>query len=172
MLAELRPGESRGLDHLSLIAVAPKPSQVLSIHDPDGTLIELAAQPSWGRTAQSVRLALPPDLGNQPPAFDPVALTRINLRSHNVERFAEFYCHLLGGDPGRRVFPCGRAVFELSPAAKARTPGLGRLTIAVRNFSPKQARRILRDRGIRPYGSRREVLFRDPDGNELELVAP
>jgi hypothetical protein len=61
---------------------------------------------------------------------------------------------------------------ELRPIAGGQTPGLDRLIIALRNLRLKQARRILQERGIQPYGSKHEVLFRDPDGNEMELAEP
>jgi hypothetical protein len=72
---------------------------------------------------------------------------------------------------GGKSFTYGGAVLQLNAVAGAQTPGLDRLVIAVRNCRPKQARRILEQRGIQPSGSRHEVLLRDPDGNELELVA-
>jgi hypothetical protein len=186
MLSQIRGGESTGLDHLSLLAgdlVAARstltrngislinPDQGLWFRDHGGTLIELMAGPTWSLQAQSMRLPVPSNLRSLRPAFETAALTRIHLRT--LDSSASFYSQLFGREKaaGGRSFTCGATVLRLSLVTEAQTPGLDRLVIAVRNFKPKQARRILKQRGIQLSGSRHEVLFRDPDGNELELVA-
>jgi catechol 2,3-dioxygenase-like lactoylglutathione lyase family enzyme len=192
ILSQVTARELPGLDHLSILtgdfaALRPtlernaitliKPNQGFWFRDADGTLIELMAKPTWAGTAPRDPLALPADLRSRRPAFEPVALKKINLRALNVDRSAEFYNPLFGGEnhpppaAGRRAFTYGASVLEFVPLGGAQTPGLDRLVIAVRNLKPQQARRILQERGIHPHGSRHEVLFRDPDGNELELVA-
>jgi catechol 2,3-dioxygenase-like lactoylglutathione lyase family enzyme len=172
MLSQLGGGVLPGLDHLSLLAEA----NGRDVTDPDGAMIELMARPTWGLAVPAIRLPLPSNLRGLQPAFEPVALRRISLRTTDVDRSVRFYSEVLGlqnGQPaaaGRRAFTCGAVVLELGPLAGAQTPGLDRLGVGVRNASPQQARRILQQRGIQPYGSRSEVLFRDPDGNEVELV--
>ena len=192
MLSQIHTGESPGLDHLAVLAGNPlairpilehnrvsliNPDQGLSVRDADGTLIELMERPTWGGTAQSIRLALPSNLRSFRPAFEPVALTRLCLSTPDVDRSADFYTRLFARQSaiplaaGGRAFAYGSTVLELTPAVEGETPVLNRLVIAVRNFKLNQARQILRRRGIQPYGSNREVLFRDPDGNELQLMA-
>jgi catechol 2,3-dioxygenase-like lactoylglutathione lyase family enzyme len=186
ILSRIGSGESTGLDHFSLLAgdlLAARstlarngislinPGQGLWFRDNGGTLIELMTGSTWGLQAQSMRLPVPSNLRSLRPAFETAALTRIHLRA--LESSASFYGQLFGRKKaaGDRSFTCGATVLRLSPATEAQTPGLDRLVIAVRNFKPHQARRILQQRGIQLSGSRHEVLFRDPDGNELELVA-
>jgi catechol 2,3-dioxygenase-like lactoylglutathione lyase family enzyme len=186
MLSQIRSGESTGLDHLSLLAgdlVAARstltrngislidPDQGLWFRDNGGTLIELMAASTWGLQAREMRLPVPSNLQSLRPAFETGALTRIHLRV--LDSSASFYSQLFGREKaaGGRSFTCGATELRLSTVTGAQAPGLDRLVIAVRHFKPEQARRILKQRGIQPAGSQREVLFRDPDGNELELVA-
>jgi hypothetical protein len=96
---------------------------------------------------------LPPDLETVRPAFEPVGIKRISVRVGDVARAETCY---------RQVF--GAVPIEL------RT--YDRVTIAVRNFPPAEARRTLRRLGLKPYGAGNEVLLRDPDGNEIALAAP
>ena len=193
MLSQITPGELPGLDHLAVLADNPvamrpvlerngisliNPAHGLRVRDADGTLIELVARPTWGGTAQSIRLALPTNLRGVRPAFEPVAVKRLCLRTVDVDRSAHFYSQLFGRQgaqslaAGGTAFTYGATVLELRPIAGGQPPGLDRLIIAVRNLRLKQARRILQQRGIQPYGSKHEVLFRDPDGNEMELAVP
>jgi catechol 2,3-dioxygenase-like lactoylglutathione lyase family enzyme len=188
MLSGIRGGESPGLDHLSVLAGNPvlaratltangisliDPAQGLWFRDPDGTLIELMPGPTWGLQAQSMRLPVPSNLRSLRPAFETEALTRIHLRVVDIGRASSFYSQIFGRDKstGERRFTYGATVLQLNQVAGVKAPGLDRLVIAVRNFKPKQARRILEQRGIQPSGSRQEVIFHDPDGNELELVS-
>lgn len=186
MLSQVSGGESPGLDHLSVLAgdlVAARsmlarngipvinPTQGLWFRDPGATLIELMAAPTWGLQAQSMRLPIPSNLQALRPAFEAAALTGIRLRALDVGQSSSFYGQLFGREKaaGGKSFVYGATVLQLAPAAVA--PGLDRLVVAVRNFKPRLARRVLEQRGIEPHGSRNEVLFRDPDGNELELAA-
>jgi catechol 2,3-dioxygenase-like lactoylglutathione lyase family enzyme len=192
MLAQIRDGETPGLDHFSVLigdpaAVHPAmvrngvslihPDQGLWFRDVDGTLIEVMASPTWGGAAESIRLALPANLQKLRPAFEPLAVTRLCLRSLDVARSVHFYGQIFtqqNAKPmatGAQAFSCGGTILELKPIGGAQTTGLDRVVIAVRQFRVKEARHILQQRGIQPYGSKHEVLFRDPDGNELELVA-
>jgi hypothetical protein len=188
MLSGIREGESPGLDHLSVLAGNPvaaratltrkgisliDPGQGLWFRDTDGMLIELMAGPTWGLQAQSIRLPVPSNLASLRPAFETAALTRIHLRIVDIGRATSFYSQLFGRDKatGERRFTCGPTVLQLDRGAGLEAPGLDRLVISIRGFRPKQARRILEQRGIQPGGSQRQVLLRDPDGNELELVA-
>lgn len=187
MLARLRVGESPGLDHLSVLAddvVAARsivarngislinPNQGLWFHDLDGILIELMPRRTWGLQAQSMRLPVPSNLRDLRPAFETARLMSIHLRTLDVQRSASFYSQLFGREKAAdgTSFTFGATELQLRPVDGAKTPGLDRLVIAIRNFRPKEARRILEQRGIQPSGSRHEVLFHDPDGNELELV--
>jgi catechol 2,3-dioxygenase-like lactoylglutathione lyase family enzyme len=186
MLSQIRGGESTGLDHLSLLAsdlVAARstlarngislvnPDKGLWFRDNGGTLIELMAGSTWGLQAQAMRLPVPSNLRSLQPAFETAALTRIHLRA--LDSSVSFYSQLFGREKagGGMSFTCGATLLRLSPVTGAEAPGLDRLVIAVRHFKPEQARRILKQRGIQPSGTQHEVLFRDPDGNELELVA-
>ena len=188
MLAQLRAGESPGLDHLSILAdgIAAarstlvrngipliNPDQGLWFRDLDGTLIELMARPTWGLQAQSIRLPVPSNLRSLRPAFEAAMLKSIHLRTLDVQRSASFYGQFFVREKaaGGVSFASGATAFQLGPIGGGTTPGLDRLVIAVRNFKPKQARHILEQRGIQPTGSRHEVILHDPDGNELELVS-
>jgi catechol 2,3-dioxygenase-like lactoylglutathione lyase family enzyme len=187
MLATVRSGEQPGLDHLSLLAgpIAAarasleragvslmKPDQHGAwFHDPDGGLIELIYPPP--RTTSlgpDPRLPIPAHLRDLRPAFEPAAITRVRLGSPNLATAAEFYSRVVAASTivFPPTFPCGATALELRNGA----PGLDRLVIGIQGFTPETARRILTDRGITPYGAPHEVLFRDPDGNELQLVAP
>jgi catechol 2,3-dioxygenase-like lactoylglutathione lyase family enzyme len=177
MLSQARDGESPGLDHVSVLAndisaaratlshhgISPiDPNRGLWFRDADGTLIELMADPTWGNQAQSMRLPLPTNLPSFKPAFQPASLSGIQLRTPDVDRSAAFYRRVFGP-----AFDTGKIPLRFRPAS---TPGLDRLVVAVHNLKRAQARRILQQRGIQPYGSPREVLLRDPDGNEVQLV--
>jgi hypothetical protein len=188
MLSEISGGESLGLDHLSVLAgnavVARAtlmrnhiplidPDGGLWFRDTDGTLIELMANPTWGLQAQRIRLPVPSNLASLRPAFETAALSSIHLRVGDIGRATSFYNQLFARDKakGESRFTCGTTVLQLNPGARVKTPGLDRLVISVRNFRPKQSRRMLEQRGIKPSGSQQRVLLHDPDGNELELAA-
>ncbi len=188
MLSEVRKGESPGLDHLSIlvgdlaaaratlarngIALAgPKPG--VWFQDTDGTLIEMMAGPTWGLQMPSMRLTVPSNLRSLRPAFEAAALARIHLGVADIGHTASFYSQLFGRDKvtGAGRFACGPTVLQLNPGSGVNASGLDRLVISIRGFKPKQVRRILEERGIKPSGSQHQVLLRDPDGNELELIA-
>jgi hypothetical protein len=174
MLSQVRTGESPGLDHLSLLAgdvptarailvrngiSLIDPDRGLWFRDTDGTSIELMPVPSWNIQAQSMRLPLPVNLRGIKPAFVPAYLSAIHLRTPDVDRSTAFYARMLG--------PSLNSILKFKPAP---TPGLDRLVIAVHKLKLTSARRILQQRGIEPYGRPHELLFRDPDGNEVELL--
>lgn len=188
VLSGIRKGESPGLDHLSVLAgnamvaratlarngiTLIDPDRGLWFRDTDGTLIELMANPTWGLQAQSIRRPVPSNLPSLRPAFETAAMTKIHLRVVDIGRATPFYRQLFGRDKatGERCFRCGPTVLQLNSGAGIKTPGLDRLVISIRGFRAKQSRRILEQRGIEPRGSQNQVLLRDPDGNELELVA-
>ena len=123
-----------------------------------------------------MRLALPVNLHGVQPAFEATALSRFYLRSLDVAAQSVFSARFFNQSTvyartaGGRAFACGRTVLEVRPIAGTQYPGLDRMGIAIRGVRLKEARRILEQRGIQPRGSKDEVRFRDPDGNELELI--
>ena len=191
MLSQITPGELPGLDHLAILAdnaqaMRPvlersasliSPDQGLRVRDADGMVIELMTRPTWGGTAQSIRLALPSNLRSFRAAFEPIAVKRLCLRTEDVYRSAQFYTRLFTRQStqalnvGGKAFTFGATTLEFRPITAIQKPGLDRLIIAIRDLRLKRARRILQQRGIQAYGSRDQVLFRDPDGNEVELAA-
>jgi catechol 2,3-dioxygenase-like lactoylglutathione lyase family enzyme len=185
MLSQVSGSEVPGLDHLSLILQNPAsfrptlerkgispihPDKGLWVRDADGTLIEFMPRPTWDSIGQNIRLPLPVNIRGVQPAFPASVLRRVRLRTPDVARSAGFYNQLFRPQSAG-TFTYGGTVLELRPATASQKPGLDRLVIAVPNLKPGDARRILQRRGIRPYGSRHELLFRDFDGNELELTA-
>jgi catechol 2,3-dioxygenase-like lactoylglutathione lyase family enzyme len=177
MLSQIRPAESPGLDHVSLLAAdfeaarstlarnrvpLVDPDHGLWIRDADGTLIEFMPRPMWGIQSESLRLPLPANLRSLRPAFEHASLVGIHLGVRDVEQSAAFYRRLFGPS-----LTYGQTAVKLAPS---KTPGLRRLAVALPKLDRKRARRILERRGIQTYGSPRELLFRDPDGNEVELA--
>lgn len=120
-----------------------------------------------------MRLPVPSNFRGLRPAFETARLTSILLRTLSVQRSASFYNQLFGREKaaGETSFNFGATELQFRPVDEAKTPGLDRLVIAVHNFRPKQARRILEQRGIQQSRSPHEVVFHDPDGYELELVS-
>jgi catechol 2,3-dioxygenase-like lactoylglutathione lyase family enzyme len=185
MFATVRSGEQPGLDHISLLAgplsaARPnleragipliKPDQWgIWFRDPDNNLIELIYGPTRATfRAVGSQVPLPSHLRDLRPAFDPAAITRIELRTMNLSRATEFYSRVIAPPSGTQSFALGSTTLDL----RIGMPGLERFAIAIRGFTPDSARRILDSRGIPHYGAPQSVLFRDPDGNELQLVAP
>jgi hypothetical protein len=111
------------------------------------------------------------------PAFEAAAVAGIGLRSIDVARSIGFFHENFGlvsvraPKVGARAVGCGRTIVEVRPIRGTETSGLDRIVIAIRGVTSKQARRILEARGIHPHGSSHEILFRDPDGNEIGLIA-
>jgi len=190
VFAQVRADELPGLDHISFLvsdSVAIRSS--LEHHgvplmepgqwfrDADSTLVELMPSPTFGIQAQSIRLALPMNLRGLRPAFDAAAVTRFCLRSHDVARSVDFLRKVFAKPSigalanGAQAFLFGHTVLEIRPIAGMQNPGLERIGVGIHGVTLKQARRILEQRGIQPRGSKDEVLFRDPDGNELQLIA-
>jgi hypothetical protein len=189
MLSGLRAGEKTGLDHLSLLAgplpaarsilerngiSVIKPDQSgLWFRDPGDNLIELIYGPTrstFGALAPQSRLPLPANLSGLRPTFAPTAITRLRVGFPNLAAASEFYRRVVAAPTVvfPPTFPCGATALEFRNGA----PGLDRIVVGIRGFTPETARRILTERGITPYGAPHEVFFRDPDDNELQVVAP
>jgi hypothetical protein len=169
MFAQLREGESPGLDHIAILgntieareAAARAGASVVDpngpgfrVKDVDGTLIEVLDQPTWPYSALAVRLPLPSNLKGVRPAFEPIGMKSVSLGTSDATKAASFYRTIFGGAPR----------LQFRPGASR----LARIEIAIR---PGDARKTLDGRGIRAYGSRDEVLFRDLDGNEIALFS-
>jgi hypothetical protein len=165
MFTQLRDGETPGLDHISMLcdiaaaresavragAVLVEPNGYgLRVQDVDGTMVEVMGAPSWRNTG----LTLPSNLQGIRPAFEAVALKSVSLGTSDAAKAGAFYRTVFGGAP-RLQFRPGAA-------------GLARIEIAIRRVD---ARKVLDGRGIRAYGSGGEILFKDPDGNEIAVTA-
>jgi hypothetical protein len=193
VFAQVRTDELPGLDHISLLADdhaeirsrlhrngvgLVRPDQGLWFRDADGRLVELMPRPTFGIQAPGIRVALPTNFRGVRPAFQATAVVGLCLRSVDVARSIGFFHEnfdLASVKPltvGAQALGCGRTTFEVKPISGTQTSGLDRIAIAIRGVTLKRARRLLAERGIRPYGSRHEILFRDPDGNEVGLIAP
>jgi catechol 2,3-dioxygenase-like lactoylglutathione lyase family enzyme len=117
-----------------------------------------------------------PNPTNRQPTFEARAIQRIALRVSDLRQATDFY-KIFGTEVNgasskdRKTFDIGDTVLELIPAALAF--GLDSFTIAVRNFDPISARRVLRARGIHTddRNQRGHVYFRDPDGNWVGLTS-
>jgi len=164
MFAQLRDQETPGLDHIAMLADpgAAREAAVragarlvdpdgygLRVNDVDGVMIEVMGQRTW----RSLPSTLPSNWEGVRPAFEAVEVKSVALGAADVGRAQSFYRTVFGGAP-RLQFQPGKA-------------GLARIEIAIRRID---ARRVLDARGIRAYGSGNDVLFRDPDGNEIGLV--
>jgi catechol 2,3-dioxygenase-like lactoylglutathione lyase family enzyme len=193
MLSQMRAGESAGFDHMAILVENALAARALlerrrvavvdsdpgvRVRDVDGGLIELFVRPTWGETGESIRRPLPANFKSVKPAFDAVALKRVCLRTLDAAKSGDFYGELFGGETaqrfqsGGRVFTYGGTVLELVSGDGATAPRLDYLSIGVRNFRARSARRALLERGIRAYDSQRgTVRFLDPDGNDVEIVA-
>ena len=125
------------------------------------------------------------------------ALDHPAIACHDVRRLAAWYCETFGmrviarndAEPPAMVIGFGEtlnggAVIELMPATDAGPspaefarfqPGIRHLALRVTDFDAAYAR--LRAAGVRfttepgeAVGGGRTVLFRDPEGNELQIV--
>jgi catechol 2,3-dioxygenase-like lactoylglutathione lyase family enzyme len=189
VFAQVRAGELPGLDHISLLVDDPSAVRATLVqrgvslippgdwfHDADRNLLELMSGPSFGIQAQNMRVALPANLAGIRPAFSAASVTRLCLRSADVARSVAFFRSTFNQPsshpvaPGAEAILCGHTSLEIRPIATAQIPGLDRLIIAINGVGLTRARRVLEQRGIPLYGSRNEVLFRDPDGNELQVI--
>lgn len=190
MFSQVKAGESPGFEHMAVLAENARAARAVfelrrvavvdagpgvMVRDVDGSLIEFFTRPTWGETAESIRRALPTNFKSVKPAFEAVALKRVCLRTSDAAKAGDFYGELFGGETaqhlqkGGRCFTYGATVFELAPGEG---PRLEYLSIGVKNFKAKSARRALLERGIRAVASPRgTVRFADPDGNEVEVVA-
>jgi len=168
MFASLRDGETPGLDHIAILAdpAAAREAAVraggrlvdpdgygLRVNDVDGTMIEVMNQPTWRSIPPIVGRTEPSNWKGIRPAFEPVEVRSVSLGTNDAAKAASFYRTIFGGAP--------RLQFRSGPG------GLARLEIAIR---PADARKILEGRGIPTYGSDNEILFKDPDGNEIGVV--
>ena len=190
VFAQVRAGELPGLDHISFLVDDPGAVRATLVrqgvtlippgdwfHDADGNLMELMRGPSFGIQNQNMRVALPANLGGIRPAFNGALLNRFCLRSGDAPRSAAFFRSIFNPPvvhpvaPGAQAIRCGQTALEIRPIAVTARPGLDRIVIAVSGIGLKQARRLLEQRGVQSYGAREEVFFRDPDGNELQLIA-
>jgi catechol 2,3-dioxygenase-like lactoylglutathione lyase family enzyme len=183
-----------GLDHYSLglrdydkAKVAARlqdngrPAQARSsadvwLADPDGNVMQLRPPGGWAR--QTATPYQPPArLG---PLFSPLGISRLTLRTADLDRAGSFYRRLFGAEitsPAAyrsRAFPIGDAVLELfsPPEALPLDAGLDHIRIAVKDYAIDTAAHLLRERGIEiiaaPAGA---VRIADPDGVRIELAA-
>jgi len=158
MLSQMAALDQPGLEHL---AVLVNGSGITRIWDADGRLVEIMSRPTWGGTSSTIQRPLPVNWKSLRPAFQPIALRRVKLLTTDPSHTAQFYGNLLG-------WQRAEAMLEFKPNP---TPGLDRLVFSIHKMNSDHARRILRQRGIHTHGSRSDVLFRDVDGNLVELVA-
>jgi hypothetical protein len=111
-------------------------------------------RPTWRNIAPIAKRTLPSNLDGIRPVFEAVEMKSVALGTADPTKAGAFYRTVFGGVP-RLEFRQGAA-------------GLARVEMAIKRAD---ARRLLDGRGIRAYGSANEVLFRDPDGNEIALSA-
>jgi hypothetical protein len=192
VFAQVRAEDLLGLDHISLLADNPaairsrlnrhgvalvRPDQGLWFRDADGRLVELMLRPTFGIQAPGIRVKLPMNFGGVRPAFEATAVAGFGLRSVDVARSIGFFhetfdlASVKALTVGAQAVGCGRTIVEVRPTSGTETSGLDRIAIVIRGVTLKQARRTLQERGIHPHGSSHEILFRDPDGNEVGLIA-
>jgi catechol 2,3-dioxygenase-like lactoylglutathione lyase family enzyme len=145
------------------------------LSDADGNVMQLRPPGGWAR--QTATPYQPPArLG---PLFSPLAISRLTLRTADLDRAGNFYRRLFGEitSPAAyrsRAFRIGDAVLELfsPPEALPLDAGLDHIRIAVKDYAIDHAARILRERGIEmsaaPTGA---VRIADPDGLRIELAA-
>lgn len=142
------------------------------VRDPAGNLVEFVSSGYWRSGLRRTSPTLPPAVAALQPVFEPVSIQRLSLRVPEPVRAADFY-RLFGveqePEKGRRTFDFEGTVLELIPARKAK--GLEGMAFAVRAFDPAAARRTLRERGIAAAAGpfRNTLVFRDPDGNRIEV---
>jgi catechol 2,3-dioxygenase-like lactoylglutathione lyase family enzyme len=146
------------------------------LSDPDGSVMQLRPPGGWAR--QSATPYQPP--ARRGPAFSPLRISRLTLRTADLDRAGNFYRRLFGAEitsPAAyrsRAFPIGDAVLELfsPPEALPLDVGLDHIRIAVKDYTIDHAARILGERGIEisaaPAGAAR---IADPDGLRIELAA-
>jgi catechol 2,3-dioxygenase-like lactoylglutathione lyase family enzyme len=182
-----------GLDHYSLglrdydkAKLAAKlqengtPAQARSsadvwLSDLDGSVMQLRQPGGWARQNATPYQA-PARVG---PAFSPLAISRIALRSADLARAGDFYRRLFGAEIASapssrsRAFSIGDAILELvpPPPASPSSAGLDHIRIAVKDFTIDTATRILRERGIEMSAASGAVHIADPDGMRIELAA-
>jgi catechol 2,3-dioxygenase-like lactoylglutathione lyase family enzyme len=146
------------------------------LSDLDGNAMQLRPPGGWAR--QTATPYQPPArLG---PAFSPLVISRLTLRTADLDRAGDFYRRLFGAEitsPAAyrsRAFSIGDAVLELfsPPEALPLDAGLDHIRIAVKDYTIDNAARILREHGIEmsaaPAGA---VRIADPDGLRIELAA-
>ena len=145
------------------------------LSDPDGNVMQLRQPGGWAR--QTATPYQPPaQLG---PAFSPVRISRLTLRTADLDRAGNFYRRLFGEitSPAAyrsRAFPIGDAVLELfsPPEASPLDMGLDHIRIAVKDYTIDNAARILRERGIETSAAPAGVVrIADPEGLRIELAA-
>jgi catechol 2,3-dioxygenase-like lactoylglutathione lyase family enzyme len=146
------------------------------LSDLDANVMQLRPPGGWAR--QTATPYQPPArLG---PAFSPLRISRLTLRTADLDRAGDFYRRLFGAEitsPAAyrsRAFSIGDAVLELfsPPEALPLDAGLDHIRIAVKDYTIDNAARILREHGIEmsaaPAGA---VRISDPDGLRIELAA-
>ena len=141
--------------------------------DPDGNFIQLRTTGGWARqTAAPMQRAI----GGL--SFVPLSMARIGIRSTDLTRAGDFYGRLYGTEgasaaSGRsRLFGLGDSALELIPASANSRPGIDYIRIAIRDFNPAAAKRVLGERGIELNEKPGSVRITDPDGIGIELAAP
>ena len=145
------------------------------LSDPDGNVMQLQPRGGWAR--QTATPYQPPArLG---PLFSPLGISRLTLRTADLDRVGNFYRRLFGEitSPAAyrsRAFPIGDAVLELfsPPEALPLDAGLDHIRIAVKEYAIDHAARILRERGVEMSAALAgAVRIADPDGLRIELAA-
>ncbi|HWE95124.1 MAG TPA: VOC family protein [Tepidisphaeraceae bacterium] len=129
--------------------------------------------------------------------METVAIDHPSIACHDVKRQAEWYCSTFGmrvvasndAEPAAMVIGfgpslCDGAMIELMPATEPGPephtltrfqPGIRHVAFRVRDFEAAYAK--LKRLGVRfvtepgeALGGGKTVLFRDPEGNELQIV--
>jgi catechol 2,3-dioxygenase-like lactoylglutathione lyase family enzyme len=157
------------------------------LRDPDGMIYQLRNDAGISKPAVPPGQAKPKE-GDQaepgPAPFAAIWIRAITLRVADVNKTAEFWTSVFGGevtpaDRNARTFAFGDCLFRLVPRAASGSfaqVGMERFAIAVKDFSAATAVRELRARGIEPLDNVQEgvppgeVHFADPDGIRVQLL--
>jgi catechol 2,3-dioxygenase-like lactoylglutathione lyase family enzyme len=153
------------------------------VRDPDGVIYQFVNYAGASKPAVAPPMAKPKAGDTPVPAaapFVPVEIRQVTLRVADLNKTAGFLATVFGGEMAAgstkqsRSFKFGDSVLRLiveGTSGTSHSAGMDRFAIAVKDFSPDSARRALQEHGVKPHGRSGEVLFRDPDGIQVQLVS-
>jgi catechol 2,3-dioxygenase-like lactoylglutathione lyase family enzyme len=146
----------------------------LSVSDPDGTRMQLAADNGWAQLLNGTASPESTAAGNA--IFQPIGLDHVLLNVSDTEKSTAFYEKILGPvvqrNHNRIWFQAGKTRIGLLPTPGGQRPGVNHFCVSAAPFDYDAVMQKLKQAGAEPEAPEVKGApeFRDPDGYLVQVM--